>query len=119
MYENEWKYNNLMDEDGFEINPGIVQDCIVWLVGSAVISPVDEDGAPKRERLTFFARITLWGSEKPTVLSYDIPEEYHNDIDECMRWGVDQLVDNFRMKIDEQVNKLIEENGQSNTIERL
>ena len=119
MYENENKYNNLIDADGFEINPGIVQDCVIWLVGGAVESPVPEDGAPKREHITFFSRVTLFGNEKPTIFSFDIPEKYHDDIEGMFRWGVDQLIGNFRMKLDMKVNTLINENGNSDTVEKL
>lgn len=114
----ERKYNNPLDEDGFEIIPGIVQECAMWLVGGKVISPIKEDKIERTE-YTFFCRLHLFGNDKPTVISYDIPDEEVGDVETCLKWGVKKIKQNFMGPIKEEFNKLIREDGKSNTIERL
>ena len=109
------KYNNLLDKNGFEVIPSLVQNCVIWLVGGAVQINYDDwcndndidNKSPKRDYLTFCAKLKLFGNKKSTLIRYDIPEEHQQTTESCFKWGVEELVKNFRLMLDEEVNNLM------------
>ena len=100
----EVKYNNKLDEGGWEINlDELIEDCIIWLTGSS--GPAEF----KDQSVFFQCRLKLFGSKKNTILRYDVPETIENSKD-AFKWGVDQVLDNVRNTLDRTLNELFEDN---------